>query len=75
MSPLNGMAPSATARFVGASDDLWWRSAAFGLAGSAGVAWLAAWDPQTLIMAALGAAVGVWGYYKESPAGGPSPAS
>lgn len=59
-----------------ASDDLWWRRAAFGLPAAAGVWWLAAWDPLTLIGSAFGAAAGVWGYFKESPAGErPSPAS
>ena len=67
---------AVAASAVVASDDLWWRRAAFGLPAAAGVWWLAAWDPLTLIGAALGAAVGVWGYFKESPAGGrPSPAS
>ena len=58
-----------------AADDLWWRRAAFGLPGAAGVWCLAAWDPDTLIGAALGAAVGVWVYFTESPAGERPPAS
>ena len=47
--------------------DVWWRRAAFGLPALAGVAWLAAWEPSMLCLAAFGAGIAAWERFKGLP--------
>ena len=47
--------------------DVWWRRAAIGLPALAGIAWLAAWEPFMLCLAAFGAGIVAWERFRGLP--------